>query len=223
MGQTYLLATRSAGKLRELRELFDAVVAAGHLGNDVRVIDLEDAGFPETADEDGIECFETFEENARAKAEYFHRLSGLPTFADDSGLVVHALGGEPGVRSKRWSGRAELTGVALDAANNTKLVNALAALPDGTVPLAEYVCAAAFVDAERTRVTVGRTHGRMLVVPRGAHGFGYDAYFASDELQKTFGEATVGEKERVSHRGRAFGALLHDLFDGVRGTTLFVN
>jgi XTP/dITP diphosphohydrolase len=206
--QTYLLATRSAGKLRELRELFaDAVKKAGNLELRIRVIDLDEANLPEQPEEEGIECFETFEENARAKAEYFHRLSGLPTFADDSGLVVHALNGAPGVRSKRWSGRTDLSGHALDAANNEKLLAALKELPEGVAPTAEYVCAAAYVDQGGAQVAVGRTQGQMLASPRGVQGFGYDPYFFSSELQKSFGEASIEEKQRVSHRGRAFAAL----------------
>src|SRR5690242_17994332 len=97
-----LLATRSAGKLRELRPLF----AAGGIG----VVDLNDAGIAESGAEDGLEIYSTFEENALAKARYFAALSGRPTLADDSGLAVEALGGRPGVMSKRWSGRVDLSG-----------------------------------------------------------------------------------------------------------------
>ncbi|MFL5508979.1 MAG: non-canonical purine NTP pyrophosphatase, partial [Gemmatimonadaceae bacterium] len=105
-GQQYLLATRSEGKLRELRQIF------AHFGLDV--IDLSTAGIPELDAEDNLEAFGTFEENALAKARYFHEVSGgLPTFGDDSGMCVDALGGEPGVYSKRWSGRDDITGSAL--------------------------------------------------------------------------------------------------------------
>lgn len=199
-GQTYLLATRSSGKLRELRELLG--------GRGIRVIDLTEAGIPEDPAEEGIECFETFEANARAKAEYFFARTHLPTFADDSGLAIHALHDAPGVRSKRWSERTDLTGEALDAANNMKLVMSLSRLPADVIPTAEYVCAAAYKDATRELVTVGRTPGTMLVTPRGQSGFGYDPYFLSRELGKTFGEALPAEKHAISHRGRAFSALL---------------
>jgi XTP/dITP diphosphohydrolase len=187
--------------LRELRALFarDAM----------RVIDLSEAGIPESDAEEGIEIFETFEENARAKSEYFHRLSGLPVFADDSGLVVHSLGGVPGVRSKRWSGRTDLSGHALDEANNAKLVAALQALSvSDSHMVAEYVCAAAFTDGEGSIVCLGCTEGYMTTEPFGVQGFGYDSYFHSSELGKSFGEASTEEKLRVSHRGRAFEALL---------------
>jgi XTP/dITP diphosphohydrolase len=202
-GVTYLLATRSTGKLRELRELFSS--------RGVRVIDLNEAGIPESAEEEAIEAFDTFEANARAKSEYFHRLSGLPTFADDSGLVVHALGGAPGVRSKRWSAEIGATGAALDAANNAKLLSELLARGSDVDMSAEYVCAASFTDASGTRVRVGRTSGQIYETPQGTQGFGYDPYFLSDELGKTFGEATAMEKEKVSHRGRAFTALVAEV------------
>ena len=195
-----LLATRSAGKMRELRPLF--------AGAGIPVLDLVEAGLDETADEEGIEAFDTFEENALAKARWFHRRSGLSTVADDSGLEVGALAGEPGVRSKRWSGRKDLSGQALDDANNAKLVSALAHARDRT---ARYVCVAAYVDDEREIVHRGTTDGCIVERPRGDNGFGYDPYFESSELGMTFGEASVEAKERISHRGRAFRALIAQL------------
>jgi XTP/dITP diphosphohydrolase len=198
--RTLLVATRSAGKLRELRPLLER---AGFTP-----VDLAAAGIPEAPDEDALERFDTFEENALAKARHFHRASGLPTVADDSGLVVDALGGAPGVRSKRWSGRDDLRGQALDDANNALLLASL----DGAAPRrARYVCAAAFVDGAGEIVARGETTGRITREPHGANGFGYDPYFASDELRVTFGEATREAKEGVSHRGRAFRALVAEL------------
>jgi XTP/dITP diphosphohydrolase len=199
---TALLATRSAGKLRELRPLF--------LDHGISPIDLSEAGIPETAAEDALEVFGTFEENALAKARYFHRVSGRPTFADDSGLVVDALGGEPGVLSKRWSGRTDLNGQALDDENNRLLLERLREVSGRR---AHYVCAAAYVDAERSLVSVGEVHGAIIEAARGEHGFGYDPLFFSDELRCTFGEASREAKEGVSHRGRAFRALLDRLGD----------
>jgi XTP/dITP diphosphohydrolase len=114
---TILLATRSAGKLRELRPMF---AAAG-----LTVVDLAELGIPESAAEEEVECHETFEENALAKARYFRERTGMAVVADDSGLEVEALGKRPGVRSKRWSGRADLHGQALDNANNTVLLQSL--------------------------------------------------------------------------------------------------
>ena len=155
--------------------------------------------------------YATFEENALAKARYFHRRSGMPTVADDSGLAVRALDGRPGVHSKRWSGRGDLTGQALDDENNRLLLALLHGAVDRT---ASYVCAAAYVDASRSIVCRGEVAGHIGDRPLGEHGFGYDPYFFSSELGCTFGEASVEEKARVSHRGRAFRALISALVAG---------
>ncbi len=198
-----LVATRSEGKLRELRPLF-----ASH---GISVVDLTHAGIVETSAEDALEVYATFEENALAKARYFARLSGRPTVADDSGVAVDALGGRPGVLSKRWSGRTDLHGQALDDENNRLLLETLRDAPDRR---AHYVCAAAFVDSERELVCRGEVHGSILEVAAGSGGFGYDPYFFADELGKTFGEAAREEKERVSHRGRAFRELIARISNG---------
>ncbi len=202
-----LLATRNAGKLRELRPLFER---AGFT-----VVDLAEHGIEEEGAEEELERHETFEENALAKARYFYEVSGgIATVADDSGLVAAALGGAPGVRSKRWSGRSELAGRALDEANNAKLLSALAGVSDRS---ATYVCAAAFVGLDGELVRIGETSGVLLEAGRGSGGFGYDPYFASEELGgRTFAEVSGEEKERVSHRGRAFRALLDALRGGGR-------
>lgn len=199
----YLIATRSRGKLRELRALFSRYR--------LDITDLLALGVAETADEEHLESYDTFEENALAKAQYFHQATGLPTFADDSGLVVDALGGRPGVRSRRWSGRSDLTGPALDEANNALLAAELRRSGAAHPWSAAYVCAAAFVDDRRTLVRTGRTVGRIVLPPRGGGGFGYDPYFESADLGATFGEAPAGAKLSVSHRGRAFGELLAKL------------
>lgn len=192
-----LLATRSTGKLRELRPIIEAA------GFDP--VDLDDVGIPASADEAQIESHETFEENALAKARHFHRLSGLPTIADDSGLMVDALGGAPGVRSKRWSGRTDLEGQALDDANNRRLLERLEGESNRR---ARYVCVGAFVDGTVERVARGETVGAIVDEARGSGGFGYDPFFFSEDLGVTFGEATRDAKEAVSHRGRAMRALM---------------
>jgi len=192
-----LLATRSEGKLRELKAMFEDV--------GMSAMTLNSAGIARSPEEDEIECYDTFEGNALAKARYFHGLTGLPTVADDSGLRVDALGGKPGVWSKRFSGRSDLSGQALDDANNTKLLDELRNAKSAT---ASYACAAAFVDGAEEIVTLGETFGLIVRESRGDNGFGYDPYFFSTELQKTFGEAGIHEKAAVSHRGRAFQALL---------------
>jgi XTP/dITP diphosphohydrolase len=195
-----LLATRSAGKLRELLPLFAA--------QRIALTTPAELALPEGPEESVIESFDSFEENALAKARWFHASTGIPAIADDSGLEVDSLGGRPGVRSKRWSGRDDLAGQALDDANNAMLQQALAGRDDRS---ARYVCVAAFVDGERQLVARGETAGSVTREPRGAGGFGYDPYFLSADLERTFGEATREEKERVSHRGRAFHALLSQL------------
>jgi XTP/dITP diphosphohydrolase len=192
-----LLATRSGGKLRELMPMF---AAAG-----IRIVSLEDAAIAPSAIEDELETADTFEENALLKARHFHRVSQLPTVADDSGLEVLALHGAPGVYSKRWSGRSDLSGQALDDANNALLLDRLAGEADRT---ARYVCAAAFCDASIEFVERGEVEGRITSEARGSGGFGYDPYFASDELGRTFGEVTMDAKAGVSHRARAFAKLL---------------
>jgi XTP/dITP diphosphohydrolase len=202
-----LLATRSSGKLRELHGILASAGLAG--------ITLDDAGIAPSADEEHIEVFDTFAENALAKARYFHEKSAMPTMADDSGLSVRALGGAPGVYSRRYSGRDDLSGQDLDDANNEKLLNALRGIVDTS---ASYSCAAAFADKTGECVATGETLGRIIDEARGTEGFGYDPYFFSTEIGKTFGEATVREKEEVSHRGRAFRALVAALRE--RGRTL---
>jgi XTP/dITP diphosphohydrolase len=204
-GPRFLLATRSEGKLRELREIFS------EFGLDV--VDLSELGMAETAEEDELERFDTFEDNALAKARYFFELSdGMPTFGDDSGMCVDVLGGEPGVYSKRWSGNDELDRKALDAANNAKLTARMreARLRKGEqfTDAARYVAVAAFKDATGEVTRRGEIAGRVLTSPRGTDGFGYDPYFEAPELGGTFAETSIKEKASRSHRGRAFHSLL---------------
>ena len=203
--QRFLLATRSAGKLRELREIFSGV--------GFQVVDLSALGIPESKAEDSLESYDTFEGNALAKARYFfERSGGLPTFGDDSGMCVDALGGEPGVYSKRWSGREDLVGRALDDANNAKLVtrmqDALRHDPDHYTDAARYVCVAAFKDAGGEVMRRGEISGRVLLRPRGNGGFGYDPYFEAPDLGGTFAESTIEDTASSSHRARAFRTLL---------------
>jgi XTP/dITP diphosphohydrolase len=192
-----LLATRSAGKLRELRPMFSA---AG-----LSVVDLPELGITESADEDELERYPTFEENAMAKARYFHERTRMAVVADDSGLEIAALGGRPGVRSKRWSGRADLSGQALDDANNALLVQSLHGVADRR---ARYVCVAAYVGGDQSLLRRGEAPGVILDEPRGTGGFGYDPYFVLAGAGRTFAELSVSEKEQLSHRGRAFSALI---------------
>jgi XTP/dITP diphosphohydrolase len=201
-----LFATRSAGKQREIRALLDA---AGH-----EVLFPDDAGLSERPEEDALETSDTFAGNAVRKAEYFARRSGLPTVADDSGLEVLSLGGAPGVRSKRWAG-VDGTPEEVDAANNRELLRRLAGAPDRR-RTARYRCVLALLAAPGAvpELFEGSCSGRILTEARGTGGFGYDPYFWSDELRKSFGEATAEEKNAVSHRARALRALLARLGPG---------
>ena len=194
-----LAATRSAGKQREFRRVLEP---AG-----VEVVFPDDVGLYPTQAENLLELGETFEVNARRKAEHFARLSGLPTVADDSGLEVLSLGGAPGVRSRRWAG-ASGTNAEVDAANNAELVRRLAGAAEGRRG-ARYRCVLVYLSKQGSvpRVLEGTCPGRILEEPRGEGGFGYDPYFLSDELGKTFGEASPAEKDAVSHRGRALREL----------------
>jgi XTP/dITP diphosphohydrolase len=169
------------------------------------VVDLPELGIAESADEEELERFTTFEENAMAKAHYFHERTRMPVVADDSGLEVEALGRRPGVRSKRWSGRVDLSGAALDEANNALLVQSLRGISDRR---ARYVCVAAYVDGDHSLLKRGEAPGVIVDEPRGAGGFGYDPYFVLAGTGRTFAELSISEKEQLSHRGRAFSALI---------------
>jgi XTP/dITP diphosphohydrolase len=195
-----LFATRSGGKQREVRAVLEA---AGH-----EVLFPDEAGVRERPEEDALETADTFAGNAVRKAEYFARRSGLPTVADDSGLEVLSLGGDPGVRSKRWAG-VDGSPAEVDAANNRELVRRLAGAPDRR-RTARYRCLLAYLPSPGAMPELfeGACSGRILAEPRGSGGFGYDPYFWSDDLAKTFGEATPAEKNAVSHRARALAALV---------------
>lgn len=192
-----VLATRSVGKIRELTALCRA--------HSIAVETLDALGIGEEEAEDGIECHDTFAANAEAKARWFAaRLPDRAILAEDSGLVVDALGGAPGVRSKRWAGTAA-TGAALDAANNAALIGALEKASDRR---ARYVCVAVCVAGGETWRGEGCVEGVITRAARGTGGFGYDPYFESSELGVTFGEARAEEKARVSHRARAVARVL---------------
>ena len=195
-----VVATRSAHKLREIRQILSPYAG-------LELIDLDDAGIPESPGEDAVEAFETFEENALAKARYFAARSPLPVLADDSGICVDVLGGAPGVRSKRFSGRTDLGGSELDGANNALLLERLSGVPESE-RTGRYVCAAAVVLPDGIEhVSVGTCEGVVLNQPRGAGGFGYDPLFLVPEAGATFGELSPADKDRLSHRGKAMRAL----------------
>ena len=199
-----LVSTRSQDKMVEIRRILGDVAG-------LKVIDLDSAGIPESDDEEGIEIYDTFEENARAKAEYFYAKVGIPTVADDSGLEVDALGGAPGVRSKRFAPDRGLKGKALDGANNDHLVERLGDL-EPAKRTGRYVCAAVLVGLDQDPITIrGEAEGLILSEPQGHGGFVYDPYFFDAGLGCSFAELTARDKNERSHRGKAFRELAQRL------------
>lgn len=199
----FLLATRNPNKAREIREILSA-------RSGLTVESLDDAGVSYDPAEEEIEVFDTFAANALAKARYFARRTGLSTLADDSGLVVDALGGAPGVRSRRFAadaGAASTPGESEDEANNRHLLARLEKVVTAE-RTARYVCAAAAVLMDgRCCSALGTWEGRITREPRGRGGFGYDPLFALADRACTAAELPPDEKRRLGHRGAAFRAL----------------
>lgn len=195
-----LLATGNAGKAREMSEILSG--AGDTITLHVRWRQLQEfTGWPEAV-EDG----RTFLENARSKAFHYARLSGLWTIADDSGLEVDALGGEPGVRSARYAGEPKS-----DQANNALLVERLAGVPDER-RTARFRCAVVLADGQRILAGAeGAVEGRIIDHPRGVNGFGYDPHFWVDSAGMTAAEMYSEQKHAVSHRGQALRKLAAQL------------
>ena len=190
MGDTLLVGTHNRGKATELALLLE------ELPWDVKMLN----DFP--AVPEPVEDGDTFEANALKKAHYFHDCFGVSCVADDSGLVVDALGGAPGVYSARYSGPG-----ATDVSNNEKLLAALAEVEE-SARTARFVCCAAFIDSRGgVKVEMGTVEGRLAFAGRGTHGFGYDPLFVPEGYSRTFGEMEPEEKLTLSHRGRALGKL----------------
>jgi len=188
-GSTVVLATRNVGKVRELGRI---------LGPAVDIVGLEKfSGAPEVA-----ETGATFEENALLKARAIAAYTGLPAVADDSGLCVDALNGMPGIFSARWAGRH-----GDDKANLDLVLAQVADVPDSRRG-AHFYCAAAFVAGTVEYAVSGRVEGRLLRGPRGDGGFGYDPIFLPGGFTVTTAEMTADEKDAISHRGKAFRALV---------------
>lgn len=186
-----LLATRNEGKLAELRRI---------LASDLRLADVELVSAADVEVGDVDETGDTFAANASLKAQAAAESAGLVAVADDSGLVVDALGGAPGVRSARYAGAH-----GDDDANLAKVLEEMAGVVDRS---ARFVCAAAVTaPGAEPRVTHGEISGTLIEAPRGEGGFGYDPIFVPHGEHRTTAELSPAEKDAISHRGAAFRAL----------------
>jgi XTP/dITP diphosphohydrolase len=195
-----LVATSNANKLREIREIL--------AGTTIEVLGLDDLGAEiDEPVEDGV----TFEENARIKALGYARATGLSCVAEDSGLEVDVLGGEPGVFSARYAG-TEGDRESRDRRNNEKLLEALEGVSDEE-RTARFVCALCYADAggEILFETRGTFEGVIARRPAGTNGFGYDPLLLVPGLGRTSAELTADEKNARSHRGQAVRALKRHL------------
>jgi XTP/dITP diphosphohydrolase len=181
-----LVATRNAGKLKEIRRLLES--------QDVSVLSLDN--FPEAPEVE--EDADTFAANAAKKAETIARVTGLPCLADDSGLVVASLQGRPGVHSARFSGDD-----ATDHSNNLKLLDEMASVPEKQRQAAFCCVMALCLPDEATRLFEGRVEGLILSQEQGGGGFGYDPLFWISEFNCTMAELSLDIKNRISHRGQA--------------------
>lgn len=201
-----LIATRNPGKAREIRDLF--------AGLPIAIVFPEDVALKRLPEEEDLEQADSYLGNAVAKARYFAGRSGLATVADDSGIEVDALDGAPGVRSARFAmlAGAVAPGQHSDDANNALLLARLQGVPEAG-RTARYRCVVAHLDSATAppEVVEAACEGRILTAPAGTGGFGYDPLFFSTELGRGFGEVPAAMKHRVSHRGRAFRALIEVL------------
>ena len=188
-----ILASNNKGKLREMRELL--------AGLGIEVLSQREAGYDIEVEETGT----TFEENSYLKASAITALSGLPAVADDSGLMVDCLGGEPGVYSARYTGKHEDS----DVDRYMYLLKKLEGAEDRSAKFVSAVCCT-FPNGDVIR-TRGECHGRILFAPVGEHGFGYDPVFGPDGQNGSMAELTDEEKNAISHRGKAVREFIEKL------------
>lgn len=190
-----VLASRNKKKVEEMREIIESAGISGDESINILTPDsFSDCG---DVEEDGV----TFEENAVKKARYIHECSGLTAVADDSGIVVDALDGAPGVYSARYAGES-----ADDSANLEKLLSELKGVP-AEKRTARFVCCIAIADQKEVRTFLGTVEGMIGTERRGDNGFGYDPVFYPEGHSRTFAEMSNIEKHSMSHRGRALSEL----------------
>jgi XTP/dITP diphosphohydrolase len=193
MSHKLLLATRNKGKIEEFRRILDAVAPG-----EIELVGLDQ--FPDLHDvvEDGA----TFEENALKKAREMSLATGIPAIADDSGLCVDALGGDPGIFSARWAGSH-----GDDAANTAKVLEQLRDVADSERS-AHFTCVAAlYLPDGRSHCEEARFDGWILRAPIGTQGFGYDPIFRPEGLEVSSAEMSAEEKDSISHRGKSLRAI----------------
>jgi XTP/dITP diphosphohydrolase len=185
-----LIATNNAGKLRELQDMLSVL--------ELTVVGLREIGINVDIAETGT----TFEANAVIKASEYARLAGIPTLADDSGLVIDHLGGRPGVHSARYAGET--------ATDEDRLQKVLVEMKDASERTARFVCVTALADAVgRVVASVsGTCEGIITQRPRGLSGFGYDPIFLPKGFDKTFAEIDSETKNRISHRANAVAKII---------------
>jgi len=189
-----LIATRNPAKVREIKAILSDIP--------VELVSLDEVD-PERKIPEPEEKGKTFAENARAKAAYYAQATGLWALADDSGLVVDALNGAPGVRSARYAADECDKDENIDQANNAKLLRELTGIEDEK-RTARFICHLVLSDGHKTLIeTTGVINGRITHQPRGENGFGYDPLFLVPEVGRTTAELPPEEKNAISHRGQA--------------------
>ena len=193
MPHQLLLATRNKGKIEEFHRILEEIAPG-----EIELVGLDQ--FPDLADVE--ETGTTFEENALLKARQMSAATGLPAIADDSGLCVDALGGDPGIFSARWSGVH-----GDDEANLQKVLDQIKDVPDAD-RTAYFICVAALVLVDgASHCEEGRFHGQLLHHPVGENGFGYDPIFSPDGYSISSAQMSAADKDAISHRGKALRAI----------------
>lgn len=188
MTKKIIFASKNEGKVKEVRHILNGINS--------EILSLNDVGYTE----DIHESADTFEGNAKIKAEIIYNKFKLPTIADDSGIVALQLGNEPGVYSARYAGEN-----ATDEENNKKLIERLKSFPEPHK--GKFVCAAVYYFGTDFKVALGEINGQIIKEPRGTNGFGYDPLFLPDGYDKTTAELPPEIKNSISHRYRAFNQL----------------
>lgn len=183
-----VFASRNKGKIREVISILKNI--------NTEIQSLLD--YPDMPDIE--ETGTTFEENARLKAYAVYNKYKIPVIADDSGISLQQLGGRPGVYSARYAGKN-----ATDQDNNLKLIEELKTFPEPHP--AKYICAAVYFDGKEFYISYGELKGQIIKSPAGIYGFGYDPYFVADGYNITMAQMDPEEKNRISHRFKAFDAL----------------